>query len=125
MKKIVGFMTLLSSVVLLPASSTFADATAPTTTAPAATASPGAGGHRPGEVNQRLRRQHRRIRQGVKKGQLTAAEAKDLRQHDQAIRSEETEMRKANGGKLTPQDKQKLNDELNQNSQAITQQKHN
>jgi hypothetical protein len=77
-----------------------------------------------GQVNRRLRHQHHRIRQGVKSGELTKSEAKELREHDKAIHAEEREMRKENGGKLTPEDKKKLNKELDENSRDISQEKH-
>ena len=118
MKKTLAVLTLLSSIILLPAAYARADdaPTTPTTPAPAA--------RRQGEVNHRLRRQRRRINQGVKSGQLTHGEAKELREHDKAIHAEEREDRKENGGKLTPADKQQLNKELNQNSKDIYQEKH-
>lgn len=116
MKKFLGLTLLASSILVLSMTAARADNAAPTTPAPAA--------RRQGQVNHRLRRQNRRIRRGVKSGQLTHAEAKDLRQHDRAIHSDEREMRKENGGKLTPQDKKQLNQELNQNSGNIYQEKH-
>jgi hypothetical protein len=77
-----------------------------------------------GEVNRRLRRQNKRIKQGVKSGELTKSEAKELKTKDKAIHAEEHEMRKEDGGKLTQADKKELNQELNQNSKEIYQEKH-
>ena len=111
MKKFIGLTLLASSIVVLSLSAIRADAAAPVA-------------RRQGQVNRRLRRQNRRIHRGVKSGQLTHTEARALRQHDRAIHSDEREMRKENGGKLTPQDKKQLNQELNQNSGNIQQEKH-
>jgi hypothetical protein len=77
------------------------------------------------EPNHRLHRQHRRIRQGVKSGQLTKGEARHLRKEDREIHHEERDMRAVNGGKLTSADKRALNQQENKVSRDIYEDKHN
>ena len=111
MKIITKSILALSLLSILPLASVSADGTPPVA-------------RRQGEVNHRLRRQHRRINQGVKSGELTKPEARSLRQNDRNIHQEERDMRANNGGKLTPADKKALNQQENQNSKEIYQEKH-
>lgn len=76
------------------------------------------------QVNKRLNNQNRRIAQGVRNGALTPAEAKKLRSEDRAIRQEERDMAKQNGGHITKQEQRTLNQQENAVSGQIYQEKH-
>ena len=76
------------------------------------------------EVNMRERNQARRIRQGVRSGSLTSDEAKSLRRNEVGMKRQERAEVKANGGYLTRGQKKQLNQELNQESKNIYQEKH-
>jgi len=76
-------------------------------------------------INSRERRQMARIHQGVKKGQLTTAQAAALKQQVKDVKKEKSDMIKANGGKpLTGKQRRLLRKDLNQNSRKIYQGKH-
>jgi hypothetical protein len=77
------------------------------------------------EVGQRRENQQDRIAQGIKSGQLTAGEAAKTERQQQSINREDTRMRSANGGKLTPADKSALNRRQNRASKNIYNKKHN
>jgi Ni/Co efflux regulator RcnB len=81
-----------------------------------------AGTRDPG-VNHRQARQHGRIEQGVRSGQLTRDEAKSLRAEERAIRKEERQFKA--DGKLTPAERKQLHKDLNQASKDIYADKHN
>lgn len=66
-------------------------------------------------------RQHARIHQGVKSGNLTREEAKDLRQDQRELRREERAMRKDG---LTAEERQEIRQGRRQASQEIYQEKH-
>ena len=76
------------------------------------------------EVGQRQRNQQERIAQGVKSGQLNARETARLEGREAAIHKEVHNDRVANGGKLTPAEKAKVNRQENRTSRAIYRQKH-
>jgi hypothetical protein len=76
------------------------------------------------EVGQRQRNQQERIAQGVKSGQLNARETARLEGRESAIHNEVHNDRVANGGKLTPAEKAKVNRQENRTSRAIYRQKH-
>jgi hypothetical protein len=76
-------------------------------------------------VGQRKENQQDRIAQGVKSGQLTAGETANLETKEAAINGETRADRAANGGKLTPAEKQQLNGQQNQLSKQIYNDKHN
>jgi hypothetical protein len=76
------------------------------------------------EVGQRQRNQQERIAQGVKSGQLNARETARLEGREAAIHKEIHNDRAANGGKLTPAEKAKVNRQENRTSRAIYRQKH-
>jgi len=76
------------------------------------------------EVNRRMRRQNRRINQGVKNGTLTTQQAQQLKANDAAIKSQERADVKANGGYLTKPEQKQLNQEENANSKLIKDEKH-
>ena len=71
------------------------------------------------------RNQEKRIHQGVKSGELTKTEAKDLHQDEKAIHQEAKADRQANGGKLSKADRKKIRGEQKAESQKIYTDKHN
>ena len=77
------------------------------------------------EVGQRRENQQDRIAQGVRSGQLTAGETARLEHQQQNINHQVAADRSANGGKLTPGEKQQVNKEQNQASKNIYNKKHN
>ena len=76
------------------------------------------------EVNQRQRNQQKRIGEGVENGSLTPAETARLEKQEAAIHHEVKTERKANGGKLTPQERRQVNRQQNRESKRIYRQKH-
>ena len=84
----------------------------------------GARHHRPRDpgVNQRQHNQQHRIQQGVRSGQLTKEEAKDLRSEHKAIRQEERAYK--SDGKLTKEERKDLHQDMNELSKDIYQEKH-
>jgi hypothetical protein len=76
-------------------------------------------------IAQRKENQQDRIANGVKSGQLTAGETANLENKEAAINGEEKADKAANGGKLTGAEKQQINQQQNQVSKNIYQDKHN
>lgn len=76
-------------------------------------------------INQRKENQQDRIAQGVKRGQLTPRETRNLESREASINHEERNMRKADGGHLTAADKAALTHRQNKVSKSIYQDKHN
>src|SRR6202790_3855763 len=76
-------------------------------------------------VAQRKENQQDRIANGVKSGQLTAGETSNLETKEAAINGETRADRAANGGKLTSAEKAQVNQQQNQLSKQIYQDKHN
>jgi hypothetical protein len=112
--------TLPAAVLLLGTVTLAQDTTTPsTTTTPSSTPAP-----QP-TVGQRKENQQDRIAQGVKSGQLTAGETANLETKEAAINGETRADRAANGGKLTPAEKQQINGQQNQLSKQIYNDKHN
>lgn len=77
-----------------------------------------------GEIGQREENQQDRIAQGVRSGQLTAGETRNLEKKEQGINREVSGMRQANGGKLTNADKRAVNQQQNKVSRQIYTDKH-
>jgi hypothetical protein len=77
------------------------------------------------EVGKRAENQQDRIGQGVQSGQLTAGETANLDSKDAAINREVRADRALNGGKLTNQEKKIVNQQQNNLSGQIYQDKHN
>jgi hypothetical protein len=77
------------------------------------------------EVGKRAENQQDRIAQGVKSGQLTAGETAHLEKNEAKINKEVRNDRAANGGKLTPQEKAKVNRQQDRESRQIYRDKHN
>ncbi len=76
-------------------------------------------------VNAREANQQARIGNGVKSGQLTPHETKNLEKREGHINQEVRNDRQANGGRLTPQERQQVNHQQNNASRAIYEDKHN
>jgi len=77
------------------------------------------------KVGERAENQQDRIAQGIKSGQLTAGEAGHLENNEAKINKEVRNDRAANGGKLTPQERAKVNHQQNRQSHQIYRDKHN
>lgn len=77
------------------------------------------------KVGQRAENQQDRIANGIKSGQLTSKEASNLENRESKINQEVSQDRKANGGKLTQQERQQVNRQQNQASRQIYRDKHN
>jgi YXWGXW repeat-containing protein len=87
-------------------------------------------GGRPGtaamdSVNGRRFNQQGRIANGVSSGQLTAGETKNLEGREAGLNNEIHNDRAANGGTLTPQERQQVNQQQNNLSKSIYNDKHN
>jgi hypothetical protein len=113
--------SILPAAVLLVGTVALAQdaSTAGTTTTPSSTPAP-----QP-KARQRKENQQDRIANGVKSGQLTAGETANLETKEAAINGETRADRAANGGKLTPAEKQQINGQQNQLSKQIYNDKHN
>jgi hypothetical protein len=79
----------------------------------------------PATINQRKENQQDRIASGVASGQLTAAETANLEKKESNLNNEEKLMRSEDNGKLTGADRKVLNQQQNQLSNKIYQDKHN
>ena len=76
-------------------------------------------------INQRKENQQDRIAQGVKSGELTAGETRNLEAKESALNHEEHSMRAADNGHLTAGDRAVLNHQQNKLSHQIYAKKHN
>jgi len=76
-------------------------------------------------IKQRKENQQDRIANGIQSGQLTAGEASKLETKEAAVNGEIKADRAANGGKLTPAEKAKINRQQNHLSKQIYDDKHN
>ena len=77
------------------------------------------------ESDQRKENQEDRIANGIKSGQLTAGETSKLETKEAAISGETRADRAANGGKLTPAEKARINRQQDHLSKQIYDDKHN
>lgn len=75
------------------------------------------------QINHRQHNQHERIAQGVKSGELTRVEAKDLRGDQRELRQKERAYK--SDGQLTKAERVDLHKDLNANSKEIYADKHN
>ena len=75
-------------------------------------------------VNGRAYNQQARIANGVASGRLTAGETAHLENREAGINHEVRNERAANGGTLTPQERQQVNRQQNNASKQIYQEKH-
>ncbi|MCX5781899.1 MAG: hypothetical protein NT145_04240 [Elusimicrobia bacterium] len=73
-------------------------------------------------VSKKQVNQNERIRQGVRSGELTKEEAKELKQDQKEIRKMKQEAR--SDGKVTVQERKEIQKKLNQESKEIYQEKH-
>lgn len=73
-------------------------------------------------IDQREHRQQIRIRQGIRNGELTRPEARRLEAEQGIIRADEAIAK--SDGKVTPNERRKLQRELNRSSRDIYLQKH-
>lgn len=76
-------------------------------------------------VNGRRFNQQGRIANGISSGQLNARETKNLEGREAHLNSEVRNDRAANGGRLTPQERQQVNRQQNNLSHSIYDDKHN
>ena len=76
-------------------------------------------------IQDRKENQQDRIANGVKSGELTAGETKNLEKKESTLNHEERNMRSLDNGKLTTADKKTLTQQQNQLSKQIYQDKHN
>ena len=71
------------------------------------------------QVNDRLQHQNNRIKDEVKEGDMTKAQARKLHRKDRQIRREERTMASQNGGHITKSEKNVLNQQENAVSKQI------
>ena len=71
------------------------------------------------QVNDRLANQNRRINHELKEGEITKQQAHQLHREDHAIRQEERDMAKINGGHITKGEQKTLNQQENAVSHQI------
>lgn len=77
------------------------------------------------EIQQRKDNQQERIANGVRSGQLTPGETRNLESKEAGLNREERNMRAQDNGHLTAADKAKLNRQQNHLSKDIYDKKHN
>ncbi len=122
--KISKWSVLPAAVLLLGTVALAQDSSSGTSSTPSS-GTPATTPAKPGEVAQRKENQQDRIANGVKSGQLTAGETANLETKEAAINGETRADRAANGGKLTSTEKQQVNQQQNQLSKQIYNDKHN
>ena len=76
-------------------------------------------------IRERKSDQQGRIAQGVRSGQLTPRETRNLERREASVNREEHAMRRADGGHLTAHDKAVLTRRQNNISRSIYKDKHN
>ena len=81
-------------------------------------------GHR-NEVNSREGNQQQRITQGVRSGQMTPGESRNVGNRESSINRQAQADRAANGGRLTGQERTQINHRQNNVSRSIYNDKHN
>ncbi len=74
-------------------------------------------------INERQQNQRERIQQGVRSGELTPVEAAKLRRDEAQIRLNEARARQS-GGEFTPQERARIQRQLNRESRKIYREKH-
>ena len=75
------------------------------------------------QIKHRVQNQHQRIRQGVKSGELTRREAKDLREDHKELR-QDVKLAKSDG-KITRGERKIIKQEEKKESREIYRKKHN
>lgn len=81
--------------------------------------------HQRHSIRERQQNQQRRIDQGVRSGQITPRGAAHAEANQARISNEEHQMRAADGGHLTAQDRHQLARQQNRTSRGIYDRKHN
>jgi hypothetical protein len=76
-------------------------------------------------IQERKNDQQGRIAQGVRSGQLTRGETRNVESRERSVNHEEHAMRRADGGHLTAGDKAALTRRQNHISRSISKDKHN
>lgn len=76
-------------------------------------------------VGARAENQQDRIANGVRSGQMTAGETRNVERRDASINRQVANDRAANGGRLTPQERQQINQRQNNVSNSIYNDRHN
>jgi hypothetical protein len=71
------------------------------------------------QVNDRLANQNHRINRELKEGEITKQQANQLHREDHAVRQEERDMAKINGGHITKGEQKVLNQQENAVSHQI------
>jgi hypothetical protein len=105
-------------------SSTSGSSTSSTTTGTSTSATP-QNAPKPGTYAQRRNNQQQRIGNGIQSGQLTAGETQHLEKQESSINKEAQTMRSQDNGHLTAADRKALNQQQNNMSRQIYQDKHN
>ncbi len=82
-------------------------------------------GSHEGIVAARGANQQQRIAQGVRSGQMTAGETRNVEGREASINHQAAQDRQANGGRLTQQEHQQINQRQNNVSRSIYNDKHN
>jgi hypothetical protein len=77
------------------------------------------------EVNTRQGNQQERVNQGIRSGQMTPGETRNVENRDASINRQANADRAANGGRLTGQERQQINQRQNNVSQSINNDRHN
>ena len=77
------------------------------------------------EVNTRQGNQQARINNGVRSGQMTPGETRNVENRDASINRQANVDRSVNGGQLTGQERQQINQRQNNVSQSINRDNHN
>ncbi len=73
----------------------------------------------------RAENQQQRVAQGIRSGQMTAGETRNVEGREASIHNQAAQDRAANGGRLTQQEHQQVNQRQNNVSRAIYNDKHN
>ena len=89
-----------------------------------AVGSPVAPGKAPMSIGARQKRQHARIKEGVKSGEITKHEARRLKRQEGRIQRQKQHFKAQNGGTMTPAQKAKIQHKLNKENRRIIRQKH-
>jgi hypothetical protein len=75
-------------------------------------------------MNQRMKKQRRRIRQGVKSGKITRRQGRALRNQDVRLHRDVRKMNRRSGGQLNPPQERRINRSLNRQSRRIYRARH-
>ena len=76
-------------------------------------------------VGERNYSQQQRVAQGVRSGQMTAGETRNVEGREASIHQQAASDRAANGGRMTQQERQQVNQRQNNVSRSINNDKHN